>query len=457
MKNRVASILLAVALILGVGLVGCGGEQVPQYNLTISSTEGGEITTLGDGTFGYEEGTEVPLMALPHTGYRFANWTGDVSTIANINAASTTITMNGDYSITANFAIKQHDLVIRSTEGGSVTTPGEGAFIYDEGEVVTLVAVADGGYQFIDWTGDISTIADVNAASTTITMDGHCITANFAKEIYDWHDLDAMRDNLDGNYILMSDLDSNTAGYTNLASRTANGGSGWRPIAQFHPGAISGSFDGQGYKIRDLFINRPGESGVGLFGLVAVSGVVADIDIVNASVTGWYAVGILVGWNHGTVSDSYAAGMVTGSWWVGGLVGRNEWSGHVSSCYSAGSVTGDEYIGGLVGSNGGSGAVSNCYSTGTVRGDAHVGGLVGHNCFDTGEGTVSDSFWNNQTSGQATSDGGTGKTTIEMKTVATFSGAGWNIVGVANPGTRNSSCTWNIVDGQSYPFLSWQS
>jgi hypothetical protein len=61
------------------------------------------------------------------------------------------------------------------------------------------------------------------------------------------------------------------------------------------------------------------------------------------------------------------------------------------------------------------------------------------------------------TSGQATPGDGTGKTTAEMKNVATFSGAGWSIVAVFHPGTPNASYIWNIVDGGTYPFLSWQS
>jgi hypothetical protein len=70
--------------------------------------------------------------------------------------------------------------------------------------------------------------------------------------------------------------------------------------------------------------------------------------------------------------------------------------------------------------------------------------------------TVGNSFWDSQTSGQSNSAGGTGKTTAEMKSIATFSGAGWNMIAVANPGTRNPAYIWNIVDGQTYPFLSWQ-
>ena len=87
----------------------------------------------------------------------------------------------------------QYNLTISSTEGGEVTTPGEGMFTYDEGTVVDLVAEADEGYIFVNWTGNVSAIADVYAASTTITMNGHySITANFALPIWDWYDLDAV-------------------------------------------------------------------------------------------------------------------------------------------------------------------------------------------------------------------------------------------------------------------------
>jgi peptide/nickel transport system substrate-binding protein len=108
-KNRVLLISLAVALILSAGLIGCGGEQVPEvteYNLTISSTEGGSVTAPGEGTgsFTYKEGTVVSLVAEADEGYHFVNWTGNVGTIADVSDATTTITMDDHYSITANFA-----------------------------------------------------------------------------------------------------------------------------------------------------------------------------------------------------------------------------------------------------------------------------------------------------------------------------------------------------------------
>ena len=148
------------------------------------------------------------------------------------------------------------------------------------------------------------------------------------------------------------------------------------------------------------------------------------------------------------VSHSYSTGDVTGNESVGGLVGWNE-GNNVSNSYCTGSVTGNSSVGGLVGENI-EGTVSNSYSTGIVTGDGHVGGLVGLN-WDT----VSNSFWDTQTSGQATSAGGIGKNTTEMQDIATFSGAGWSITTVA-PGERNPSYIWNIVDGLTYPFLSWK-
>jgi hypothetical protein len=86
-----------------------------------------------------------------------------------------------------------------------------------------------------------------------------------------------------------------------------------------------------------------------------------------------------------------------------------------------------------------------------VTGLEDVGGLVGRNY----QGTVSNSFWDIQTSGQATSAGGTGENTTQMKDITTFSGAGWNINAV-NSGQTNPAYVWNIVDAVTYPFLGWQ-
>jgi uncharacterized lipoprotein YehR (DUF1307 family) len=95
---RVTILLIAVALV--VGMAGCAPTQ---YQLTISSTPNGSVITPGEGTFTYNEGKVVRLVARSALGHGFVEWTGDVATINTVNSFSTTITMNGDYSITANF------------------------------------------------------------------------------------------------------------------------------------------------------------------------------------------------------------------------------------------------------------------------------------------------------------------------------------------------------------------
>ncbi|MFO7712481.1 MAG: hypothetical protein R6V51_04660, partial [Dehalococcoidia bacterium] len=64
------------------------------------------VTAPGEGTFTYDRGTAVNLVADAEEGYRFVNWTGAIGTIDDATDASTTITMNSDYVITANFAVK---------------------------------------------------------------------------------------------------------------------------------------------------------------------------------------------------------------------------------------------------------------------------------------------------------------------------------------------------------------
>jgi len=152
------------------------------YNLTTDSTTHGSVTTPGEGTSSYDCGTVVDLVAEPEEGYRFVDWTGDITAIADDEDATTTITMNDNYSVTANFeqTSPQFDLTISSTAGGTVTAPGEGTFTYDQGTGVNLVAEAEEGYRFVNWTGDVDAIARVNAASTNITMNNdYAITANF--------------------------------------------------------------------------------------------------------------------------------------------------------------------------------------------------------------------------------------------------------------------------------------
>jgi hypothetical protein len=302
----------------------------------------------------------------------------------------------------------QYNLTISSTEGGQVTTPGEGAFTYDEGTVVSLVAHAEGGYSFVGWSGDVGTVGDVNAVVTNINInDNYDIAANFEEtdpgtlfeggsgtvgdpyQIANWSHLNNIRDYLDDHFILLNDLRVITAGYAKWASPTANQGKGWQPI-----GTFTGTFDGQAYKVRDLFIDRPDENNVGLFGFAGEEGCIEDIGVVNVTVTGNYYVGALVGMNDGAVNNSYSTGNLHGTADIGGLVGANHHAGAVSNSSSTASVTATSWpyagaAGGLVGSNSYGGSVINSSSIGSVTGDRYIGGLVGVNSWDS---TVSDSY-----------------------------------------------------------------
>ncbi len=96
--GTVFSIFLVVSALLTAGMNCDDG-----YQLTISSTSGGSVTVPGEGTRSYDAGTVVELVATPDEGYEFRGWTGDTAQIASPSSASTAITMNGNYSITATF------------------------------------------------------------------------------------------------------------------------------------------------------------------------------------------------------------------------------------------------------------------------------------------------------------------------------------------------------------------
>lgn len=175
--TRVNIFLIAVVLIAAI--VGCDGET---HVLSIASTSGGSVTEPGEGAFTYGEGMVVNLIAEAEAGYRFVNWTGDVSKLADVEVATTSVTMEDSYSIIANFAVA-YNLTITSTIGGNVTTPGEGEFAYNAGTVVNLIVEADDCYRFANWIGDVTTVDNVTAAITTITMnDSYFIIASFEHE-----------------------------------------------------------------------------------------------------------------------------------------------------------------------------------------------------------------------------------------------------------------------------------
>ncbi|MHC4659151.1 MAG: M26 family metallopeptidase [Planctomycetota bacterium] len=164
-----------------------------------------------------------------------------------------------------------------------------------------------------------------------------------------------------------------------------------------------------------------------------------------ATVSGSGKIGGLVGNNAGgwggggIVRQCYSFGEVYGGGTVGGLVGSNNQT--IRDSYSMASVFGNSRIGGLVGYNDRSVGIYNCYSAGVVNGSG-VGGLIG----EDNDGIVENCFWDVETSGQTTSDGGTGKTTAEMYTQSTFTAAGWDF----------NTPIWMMCDEPNYPKLWWE-
>ncbi len=174
----------------------------------------------------------------------------------------------------------------------------------------------------------------------------------------------------------------------------------------------------------------------------------------TGNVSGYNRVGGLVGYNLGWLFGCYFSGRVLAVNYAGGLAGLNDAGGEIFRCYCDARVLGDSYVGGLAGAN--DGLVKQCYSQGSIEGVMNTGGLVGslHAGVSDRYGTVTDSFWDVQTSGQSTSAGGTGKTTAELQTAKTFLDAGWDFVDETTHGTED---VWWIDEGKDYPRLRWET
>ncbi len=177
-------------------------------------------------------------------------------------------------------------------------------------------------------------------------------------EIYTLDDLNNVRNNLGANYILMNDIDAS-------ATATAEWDGGFEPIGTFDEPFI-GSFDGQGFTITGLYINRPSQIDVGLFGCIE-DAFIKDLHLEDVNITGDTFLGALVGYSvSSTISDSTSEGSVFGLYYVGGLIG-DIYDSEVVNSSSSGIVSGECCVGGLIGSNS-QGNVLNSSFNGTVTG-----------------------------------------------------------------------------------------
>ena len=152
------------------------------YKLTIAVIGSG--TTTPSGVHSYPNGTNVTITATPATYWNFVNWTttGNISEIDDPDSPSTTVTVDANKTVIANFAQVNKTLTM-AVSGGGTTTPAIGPHSYVNGTVVNITAIPNAHRGFVNWTttGDISEIDDPDSDSTTVVVDENkTVTANFA-------------------------------------------------------------------------------------------------------------------------------------------------------------------------------------------------------------------------------------------------------------------------------------
>ena len=277
-------------------------------------------------------------------------------------------------------------------------------------------------------------------------------------------------------YELIADIDLDTDGDgvvgtdTDDAYCNISGGNcqGWAPL-----GAYTSDFKGNGHTIDNLHISRSSTSDVGLFQSISSSSTIESLGIINADVTGGANyVGILAGTNDGEVVASYTTGSVTGTDRVGGIIGyqgRN--AAFIHSSYSTAAVSGNARVGGVLGQKFGS--VTNSYATGLITrtgsGSAtSIGGLIGA----SSQGDTTASYYDSSSSGCVTGGGsgctgspggGVGKTARELQTVTDYTTgsiyADWD-VDLDNADNDNDATTggddpWDFGNNMQYPMLKY--
>lgn len=234
-------------------------------------------------------------------------------------------------------------------------------------------------------------------------------------DVYGLQGIGSNTTTLASHYLLANDIDaSGTAAW--------NFGNGLRPIgAIWDP--FTGSFDGGGHTVSGLSATWFGWDGIGLIGTVGAGGTVRNVGVRNSSFEGG-AVGGVVGWNSGTVTNVWSDATVRGTT-IGGVVGYNE--GTVTDSHAEGAVIGGR-AGGFVGVN--SGVIARSWATGNVSGEGAMGGFVGIN---EGAGDISFSY----ATGNVTSTGW-----------STGGFVGWNTAAIRDSYARgNVSARLPVYDG----------
>lgn len=224
--------------------------------------------------------------------------------------------------------------------------------------------------------------------------DGRINISEFGHLIYidNINSLDYHEDYFGKDYELDNDIDASD-------SKNWPYSAGFHPIGQSYI-PFTGGFDGQGHKIINLYMNRPGEEGIAFFGFTQGTKKIENLTIENCYIVGGhYTAGLVANSSGGGIENCFVSGKVIGTETVGGLVGIHNDSpnkGIINGCKTDVVVTAENNnAGGLVGIA--NSAIINCSSSGVVTGTSRVGGLVGGNS----SSTITNSFSNSVVNGRS--------------------------------------------------------
>ena len=207
--------------------------------------------------------------------------------------------------------------------------------------------------------------------------------------------LQAMNGDLAGTYVLLNDIDAS-------ATSTWNDGLGFEPIG--FGDTFTGSFDGGGHTISGLFINRPSDTGVGLFSVIDTYASLQNTVITGVNITGQYFVGGLSGFMAGPATNCSVSGTIHGTQYVGGLCGALY--DNLLRAFSQCAVYGESDVGGLVGNADTLGSIRDSYSLSSVHGTSGAtGGFLG-----TGGGGIGCSLYGCYCAGAVSADFGNAST-----------------------------------------------
>lgn len=159
-------------------------------------------------------------------------------------------------------------------------------------------------------------------------------------------------------------------------------GEGWTPIGKYssdYSKCFQATFDGNGYVVKNLYINRPNEDNQGLFGY-CYNATIENVGLEGVNVTGKDYAGALVGdvYYYTNITNCYTTGDASGTCYVGGFAGFTQPGISITNSYSTGNASGNWGVGGFVG-RANAGSITNSYSTGDASGNKDVGDFVGYN------------------------------------------------------------------------------